>query len=199
MSDYDIKQFIKTGSAKLGGSGGPGPSQMSLSEPVIKGNWLAYETTFKPESGTEQEAKFFISVAKPYLLIEISASSDVPNFILEKVESKEFDMSEYEGHEIQVKEIQHIGSFCEPSGVAGAVIKNIGRKPIYTSKIEVMQVKPSDASVSVTWDKQAIQPGENAVFRDQCEESDEWRCLYQITSPSGTVIHISMDCGELLK
>ena len=79
------------------------------------------------------------------------------------------------------------------------MIKNIGKNPIYTSEIEVRQVKPSEASVSVTWDKQVIQPGENAIFRDQCEESDEWHCLYQITSPEGTMIHISMECDELLK
>ncbi len=196
MGSFDINQFIESGSVKLSesGGGGPGAMQMSLSEPLMHGSWLAYEVTLRPESETQEEIKFFISAAEPYLLINISGGPDVPRCILEKVEARTFDISEYDGYDIEVKEIRRLDSFCDPDGVAGGVIRNTGRKPVYTGGIEVLQVKPEGASTMITWDKEVIQPGESATFRDQCGEK---HCLYQLTSPGGTAIQIGMDCAQL--
>jgi|GEM_PF-7088499 len=190
MSNFDINQFIESGSVKLGGSS---PGQMSLSEPLMYNNWLAYEVNFKSESGTPQEIKFFISAAKPYLLINLSVP-DGGIILLEGVEEKAFDLSDYEGYEIEVKEIQLRESFCEPDGIASVGIENTGRKPIYTADIKVVQVDPEKAGVSAVWDREVIQPGDKAVFRDQCEGSDKRRCEYKLTSPGGTSIHIEVYC-----
>ncbi|MEE8168901.1 MAG: hypothetical protein V3T58_08535, partial [Candidatus Hydrothermarchaeales archaeon] len=181
------------GSVKLG-PGGSVAGQMNLSEPLIQDNWLAYEVTLKPESGTQQDVKFFISAAKPYLLINLFTPDG--EIILEKVEEKAFDLSDYEGYEIEVKEIQRLDSFCEPDGVAGVVIKNIRSNPLYTADIAVVQVDPSGAGVSAIWDKEVIQPGETAVFKDLCEGSGERSCTYQLTPPKGTAIHIGMHCKQ---
>ncbi len=187
----DINHFIESGSGKLSGSS---PGQMSLSEPLLYGNWLAYEVTFKPESETQQDVKFFVSAAKPYLLINLSLPDG--GIILEKVEEKSFDLSDYEGYEIEVKEIMQLDLFCEPDGVAGVKIKNIGRNPIYTADIEVAQKTPKGASVSAVWDKDVIQPGEASAFRDQCEGSGERDCTYRLTSPRGTTIHPEIHCEK---
>lgn len=183
-----------------------GPANVSLGETIIRENFLAYEVIFSqkrsvavPAGSPPQyevvENKFFMSVAKPYLLIDTSGP-DIPGYMLEKVESRAFDLSEYDGYEVEVKELQLLQSLCEPDGTGNVVMKNTGSKPIYTADIAVVQVEPDGAGVSAAWDKEVIQPGEVVTFRDSCEGTGERQCVYQITSPRGTVIHTGMHCAQ---
>lgn len=100
---FDIDNFIEEGSFTFTQSTGP-RGTLTLEEEKIYLNWLAYHLTLTdPPSG--KELTFYVSVAKPYMLITL----DIPEgmgpdkmlFTLEKVEERDFDLSYYNGYSIK--------------------------------------------------------------------------------------------------
>lgn len=98
----DMDEFMNSGSFTFTESGGP-RGTLTFEEEKIYLDWLAYHLTLTDPS--EKETTFYVSVAKPYMLItfdmlEGTGSSKIL-FTLEKVEEKDFDLSYYAGYTIE--------------------------------------------------------------------------------------------------
>lgn len=98
----EMDEFIEEGSFTFTQSEGP-QGTMTFEEEKIYLNWLAYHIIITDLS--ENEISFYVSVAKPYMLISLdlpeAVQPDKMIFTLEKVEETGFDLSYYAGYSIE--------------------------------------------------------------------------------------------------
>jgi hypothetical protein len=178
-------------------------ADLTLSGPLTHRNFLAYKVTY---SSTGTQFEFFISVAKPHLLIEMSGPSNVT---LEGIDTETFDLKDYESYRIEVgyerlvppkQHFEVIDVGCIDNTTAYVVILNMGTEEIRLEDIEVLRLR-GVGEVNISWDKEVIAPDEwaqmkdtgCAVIGDEIEGPDAPPCEYQLTL-GGIVKYLTPHC-----